>query len=87
MCDVVELLELPQPTVSRHLAILRRAGLVVVTRRARFAHYALAQDPESPPFGRRLLEAAIEALDGVERLERERESAHRCVAARRRRPC
>ncbi len=85
VCDIVELLELPQPTVSRHLAVLRRAGLVVVTRRARFAHYALIQNPESPSYP--VLEAVIGAVAGVEQLEGERASAQRCVAARQRRPC
>ena len=31
VCDIVEILDLPQPTVSRHLAYLRRCGLVEVT--------------------------------------------------------
>ncbi len=39
VCDLVDLLALPQPTVSRHLAALRRAGLVAVTREWKFAHY------------------------------------------------
>jgi ArsR family transcriptional regulator, arsenate/arsenite/antimonite-responsive transcriptional repressor len=30
VCDLVEILELPQPTISRHLSYLRRAGLVKV---------------------------------------------------------
>ncbi len=85
VCDIVKLLDLPQPTVSRHLAVLRRAGLVVVTRQARFAHYALTHEPDSP--GYLLLDAVILALDGVEQLERERESARHCVAARQRLPC
>ncbi|MBX9855674.1 MAG: metalloregulator ArsR/SmtB family transcription factor [Gemmatimonadaceae bacterium] len=42
VCDIVELLELPQPAVSRHLAYLRRSGLVEVTREWKFAHYRLA---------------------------------------------
>ena len=28
VCDLVEILRLPQPTISRHLSYLRRAGLV-----------------------------------------------------------
>ncbi len=85
VCDIVQMLELPQPTVSRHLAVLRRAGLVVVAREARFAHYALAEDSNGPR--RSLLEAVIMALEGVQQLEREREAACRRVATRRRRPC
>src|SRR5687767_9796453 len=43
VCDVVDILRLPQPTVSRHLGYLRRTGLVEVTREAKFAHYRLAE--------------------------------------------
>ena len=42
VCDIVEILGLPQPAISRHLAYLRRTGLVQVTRDAKFAHYRLA---------------------------------------------
>ena len=42
VCDLVDILHLPQPTVSRHLAYLRRMGLVVATRDAKFAHYRLS---------------------------------------------
>ena len=43
VCDIVTILELPQPTVSRHLAYLRRMGLVKATREWKFAHYRLAE--------------------------------------------
>jgi ArsR family transcriptional regulator len=43
VCDIVELLALPQPAVSRHLAYLRRSGLVDVTREWKFAHYRLSE--------------------------------------------
>ncbi len=43
VCDLVETLDQPQPTVSRHLASLRASGLVGVRRRGRFAYYRLAE--------------------------------------------
>jgi len=39
--DLVEILEMPQPTVSRHLAHLRRVGLVAVRRESPWVHYRL----------------------------------------------
>jgi ArsR family transcriptional regulator, arsenate/arsenite/antimonite-responsive transcriptional repressor len=45
--DLVELLALPQPLVSRHLAYLRRVGLVGCDRGPRSARYFLA-DPTGP---------------------------------------
>lgn len=39
--DLVETLDLPQPTVSRHLGHLRRAGWLRASRREPWVHYAL----------------------------------------------
>jgi ArsR family transcriptional regulator len=47
VCDIHESLDLPQPKVSRHLAYLRRAGLVETRRAGLWVHYRLAtlEDP------------------------------------------
>jgi ArsR family transcriptional regulator len=42
VCDLVDGVDAPQPTVSRHLAVLRRAGFVAVRRDGLWAHYRLA---------------------------------------------
>ena len=47
VCDLVEGVEAPQPTVSRHLAVLRRAGLVQARREGLWMHYALASGAET----------------------------------------
>lgn len=39
--DVVECLGLPQPAVSKHLGVLRKVGLVSVTRRGQQRLYSL----------------------------------------------
>lgn len=41
VCDLVRVLGLPQAKVSRHLAYLRRAGLVAGRRRKQWMHYRL----------------------------------------------
>jgi len=43
VCHIHESLDLPQPTVSRHLAYLRRAGLVTTRRDGLWIHYTLEQ--------------------------------------------
>ena len=43
VCHIHDSLELPQPTVSRHLAYLRRAGLVDVRRDGVWMHYQLSR--------------------------------------------
>jgi len=47
VCHIHESLNVPQPTASRHLAYLRRAGLVEGRKDGLWVHYSLAslQDP------------------------------------------
>jgi ArsR family transcriptional regulator, arsenate/arsenite/antimonite-responsive transcriptional repressor len=42
VCDLVDVLGVHQPKVSRHLAYLRRAGLVVARKDGLWMHYRLA---------------------------------------------
>lgn len=41
VCDIMEVLELPQSTVSRHLAYLKNSGWATGTRRGRWMYYQL----------------------------------------------
>jgi ArsR family transcriptional regulator, arsenate/arsenite/antimonite-responsive transcriptional repressor len=41
VCDITSRFRLRQPTISHHLGILRRAGLVAASRRGIWAHYAV----------------------------------------------
>ncbi|MGO8691878.1 MAG: ArsR/SmtB family transcription factor [Thermoguttaceae bacterium] len=42
VCHLVDVLDVPQPTASRHLAYLRRAALVVARKEGLWMHYRLA---------------------------------------------
>jgi len=42
VCDLIQLLQLPQSTVSRHMSRLRAAGLVIDRREGKWVHYRLA---------------------------------------------
>src|ERR1019366_8221379 len=42
VCYFVEILAMSQPKISRHLAYLRRAGIVETRRQGRWMHYRLA---------------------------------------------
>lgn len=46
VCDLFEVLQLPQPTVSRHLKILRDKGLVSDFRNNQWVHYCLVQQDD-----------------------------------------
>lgn len=42
VCDIMSALQAPQSKISRHLAYLRQAGLVVDRREGPWKHYSLA---------------------------------------------
>jgi len=45
VCYFVEILGSPQPKISRHLAYLRRAGIVTARREGKWMHYRIAMPP------------------------------------------
>jgi DNA-binding transcriptional ArsR family regulator len=45
VCQIIELLQLAPSTVSKHLTILYRAGLVEARKEGRWIYYGLAHDP------------------------------------------
>jgi ArsR family transcriptional regulator, arsenate/arsenite/antimonite-responsive transcriptional repressor len=47
VCYFVEVLNCPQPKVSRHLAYLRRAGIVAVRRDGKWMHYRICMPPHA----------------------------------------
>ena len=55
VCDCTAFFGLSQPTVSHHLARLRDAGLVDVSRKGGWAYYSLRRDLPAPI--RRVIEA------------------------------
>lgn len=85
VCDVVEILRLPQPTISRHLSSLRSAGLVDVTRNWKFAHYRLAEPMDV--VHRNLIGCVRSCFTGIASLERERQRAARRIREREEDPC
>lgn len=85
VCDLVELLALPQPTVSRHLAYLRRCGLVTMTREWKFAYYRLA--PADHGVHGTLVACIRSCFAGIPSLDAERAAAVQRVAARHAEPC
>ena len=63
VCHIHDSLGLPQPTVSRHLAYLRRAGLVQTRRDGVWMHYQLSSSLD--PSVRAVVTAAIDVLTGT----------------------
>jgi len=46
VCFFVAILKTSQPKISRHLAYLRRAGIVAARREGKWMHYRLAEPPD-----------------------------------------
>mgnify|MGYP005849152323 FL=1 len=44
VCEIMAALQRPQPTVSHHLNILKRAGFLKAEKRGVWVHYSLASD-------------------------------------------
>jgi ArsR family transcriptional regulator len=45
VCYFVEILDQPQPKISRHLAYLRNAGIVAARREGKWMHYRIVMPP------------------------------------------
>jgi ArsR family transcriptional regulator, arsenate/arsenite/antimonite-responsive transcriptional repressor len=54
VCDIVRALDVPQPTASRHLAYLRKAGLACARKEGLWHYYKLA--PARSAFHKKLIE-------------------------------
>ncbi len=54
VCDLIRVIGSPQPTISRHLAYLRKAGLVTSRKEGLWMYYELA--PAKNAFHKKLME-------------------------------
>lgn len=68
--DLVSVLRSPQTTVSRHLAYLRRSGLVSVRKDGLWKHYNLSRAESA--FHRKLLDCLGSCFEGVRELDQDR---------------
>src|SRR5271166_6984636 len=60
VCYFIEVIGAPQPKISRHLAYLRRAGIVAARREGKWMHYRLVIPAD--PFAAEILKTTITAL-------------------------
>lgn len=75
VCHIHDSLGLPQPTVSRHLAYLRRSGLVTARRDGVWMHYRVSR--ALSPLVRGIVAAAVEALEQVPTTRQDRRQFQR----------
>jgi ArsR family transcriptional regulator, arsenate/arsenite/antimonite-responsive transcriptional repressor len=71
VCFLVEALGISQPKVSRHLAYLRRAGVVAARRDGKWMHYRLVPPPDER--AARVFQETLHWLTGEPAMRRDRE--------------
>jgi ArsR family transcriptional regulator len=78
VCHLHEALELPQPTVSRHLAYLRKSGLVAGRKHGLWVYYRLAKP--TGELHRRLMTCIRHSERAIDLLkhDRQRLEARKC---------
>ena len=79
VCYFVEILDLPQPTISRHLAYLRRMRLVAARRQGKWMHYRITVPANQ--FARQLLADTLRWLAADPELQRDRARLNRACCA------
>lgn len=70
VCYFVEVLGLPQPKISRHLAYLRRAGLVAARREGKWMHYRMVMPPDAGAV--RILRETLASLASDKAMQKDR---------------
>src|SRR5580692_1774161 len=67
VCYFVEILGQGQPKISRHLAYLRRAGLVTARREGKWMHYRIV--PQSDAASASILAALLSSLGNDKQMQ------------------
>jgi ArsR family transcriptional regulator len=68
VCEFEDMLELPQPTVSRHLKALADSGLIQARKDGRWRYYSMA---DCPGFVDEIVDIAVDEF-GIKKQERHR---------------
>jgi ArsR family transcriptional regulator, arsenate/arsenite/antimonite-responsive transcriptional repressor len=80
VCDIHESLKIPQPKASRHLAYLRRSGLVETRREGLWVHYRVGTLAD--PVMAAIADAVAHALTHVDSLDRDSERLQKRTGTR-----
>lgn len=81
VCYFVEILDETQPKISRHLAYLRRAGIVSARRDGKWMHYGLVMPSDAAQAA--VLETVLGVIAGDRQMQRDRAALEKvCCAVR-----
>ncbi|EAQ80938.1 ArsR/SmtB family transcription factor [Blastopirellula marina] len=76
VCDLVNVLDVPQPTASRHLAYLKKSGLVAARKEGLWQYYRLI--PASGKFHQSLLKCVADSAEVLPQLAADRDYLSSC---------
>ena len=79
VCFFVEILKTNQPKISRHLAYLRRAGIVGARRQGQWMHYRVVEPADAD--AARVLNGVMSWLANDKDMQRDRERLERVCCA------
>src|SRR5215471_5479049 len=79
VCFFVEILKTNQPKISRHLAYMRRAGIVDARRDGNWMHYRIVEPPDAG--AAQVLKETMKWLESDAEMQRERERLVRICCA------
>ena len=79
VCYFVEILRQGQPKISRHLAYLRRAGLVAARREGKWMHYRMV--PQADEAAASILAAALASLESDRQMQADLAKLERACCA------
>ena len=77
VCRIIELLQLAPSTVSKHLTILKQAGLIESRKEGRWMHYRLCSDERAPT--RTTLAWIFQRLEGSPEIEADQERMRQII--------
>ncbi|MBW2038352.1 MAG: metalloregulator ArsR/SmtB family transcription factor [Deltaproteobacteria bacterium] len=78
VCEMMQVLEMPQSTISRHMNILKRAGLVMGRREGKWVHYSL-QPAAFNPYAGSVLELIKGLLEDNDTVRKDKEALKKAV--------
>jgi ArsR family transcriptional regulator, arsenate/arsenite/antimonite-responsive transcriptional repressor len=79
VCFFVEILRQGQPKISRHLAYLRKAGIVSARREGKWMHYRIV--PQADDSAASILTAVLASLRGDKQMQADRDKLERACCA------
>ncbi|OLS34835.1 helix-turn-helix transcriptional regulator [Bacillus sp. MRMR6] len=70
VCELLEVFDVSQPSISQHLRKLKDAGLVKETRRGQWIYYSLNKDSESFPLIESVLSFTADITEKIEQIDK-----------------